>query len=106
MRGEGTLNDLEVRNSFRCAVAVVVLAGIASAFCFGWQRRQNAAQHAAYRGLLYTAAGKGDVILNARTGADEVVNVSIAPDLVVPGYGLVRDHSNGDNRLLSQPATS
>lgn len=62
--------------------------------------------HAAYRGLLYTAADNGDVILNARTGADEVVNVAIAPDLVVPGYGLVRDDSNGDNWLLAYPATA
>lgn len=62
--------------------------------------------HAAYRGLLYTTADNGDVILNARTGADEVVNVAIAPDLVVPGYGLVRDDSNGDNWLLAYPATS
>jgi hypothetical protein len=106
MRGEGTLNDLEVKNSFRFAVAVMVPAGIASAFCFGWQRRQNAAQHAAHRRLLYTAAGKSDVILNARTRADEVANVAIAPDLAVPGYGLVRDHSNSGNWLLSYPATS
>lgn len=62
--------------------------------------------HAAYKGLLYTAADNGDVILNARTGADEVVNVPIAPDLVVPSYGLVADDSNGDNALLAYPATS
>ena len=62
--------------------------------------------HAAYKGLLYTAADNGDVILNARTGADEVVNVPIAPDLVVPGYGLVGDDSDGDNALLAYPATS
>ena len=61
--------------------------------------------HAAYKGLLYTAADNDDVILNARTGADEVV-VPIAPDLVVPGYGLVRDDSDGDNALLAYPATS
>ena len=61
--------------------------------------------HAAYKGLLYTAADNDDVILNARTGADEVV-VPIAPDLVVPGYGLVRDDSDGDHELLAYPATS
>lgn len=61
--------------------------------------------HAAYKGLLYTEADNGDVILNARTGADEVDNVPIAPDLVVPGYGLVRDDSDGDNTLFAYPAT-
>jgi outer membrane protein assembly factor BamB len=61
--------------------------------------------HAAYKGLLYTAADNDDVILNALTGADEQV-VPIAPDLVVPGYGLVRDDSDGDNELLAYPATS
>jgi hypothetical protein len=62
--------------------------------------------HGAYKGLLYTAAGNGDVILNARTGVDEVVNVSIAPDLLVPDYGLVKDDSGGDDALLAYPATS
>jgi hypothetical protein len=61
--------------------------------------------HAAYKGLLYTEADNGDVILNARTGADEVDDVPIAPDLVVPGYGLVRDDSDGDNTLFAYPAT-
>lgn len=61
--------------------------------------------HAAYKGLLYTEADNGDVILNARTGADLVTGVPIAPDLVVPGYGLVSDSSNGDNTLLAYPAT-
>ena len=62
--------------------------------------------HAAYKGLLYTEADNGDVILNARTGTDLVTDAPIAPDLVVPGYGLVRDDSNGDNTLLAYPATA
>jgi outer membrane protein assembly factor BamB len=62
--------------------------------------------HAAYKGLLYTEADNGDVILNARTGTDLVANVPIAPDLVVPGYGLVNNESNGDNTLLAYPATA
>jgi hypothetical protein len=57
-------------------------------FALGGYAGETPLSNAAYRGLLYTAAGKGDVILNARTGADEVANVAIAPDLVVPGYGL------------------
>jgi hypothetical protein len=61
--------------------------------------------HAAYKGLLYTEADNGDVILNARTGADLVTDVPIAPDVVVPGYGLVSDNSNGDDTLLAYPAT-
>jgi hypothetical protein len=62
--------------------------------------------HAAYKGLLYTEADNGDVILNARTGADLVPGIPIAPDLVVPGYGLVRDHSNSDNTLLAYRASA
>jgi hypothetical protein len=62
--------------------------------------------HAAYKGLLYTEADNGNVILNARTGTDLVTDAPIAPDLVVPGYGLVRDDSNGDNTLLAYPATA
>ena len=48
--------------------------------------------HVAYEGLLY-AQGESDsgVILNARDGSDAVDNVALAPDVVVPGFGLVLD---------------
>jgi hypothetical protein len=48
--------------------------------------------HAAYKRLLYTEANNGNVILDARTGADLVTDVSIAPDL---GGVLARGRSVG-----------
>jgi hypothetical protein len=108
------LNDLKVTNSFKPAVAVMVLAGIVTAFCFGWPHGKNAARGTAAqtvaiptaKSAALSAADNGDMILHARTGVDEVVNVSIAPDLIVPGYGLVVDDSDGDDVLLAYPATS
>lgn len=46
--------------------------------------------HAAYHGLVYAQTPRGEVILDAQSGVDKVTNVSIAPDVVVAGYGLVK----------------
>lgn len=57
--------------------------------------RIRPALHAAYEGLLY-AQGDSDsgVILDAHSGADAVDDVAVAPDVVVPGYGIVLDDSD------------
>lgn len=53
--------------------------------------RISPALHVAYEGLLYAQGESAGVILNARDGSDAVDNVSLAPDVVVPGFGLVLD---------------
>jgi hypothetical protein len=55
-------------------------------------RRELPEFHAAYHGLVYASVTRGGVILDARSGRDLVADVAIAPDVVVPGYGLTRDN--------------
>jgi outer membrane protein assembly factor BamB len=64
---------------------------------------------AARSGVVYTDTDNGPVILDARTGEDQVTDLTIAPDEVVPGFGLVLsdDAATGDDLdLLAYPATS
>jgi outer membrane protein assembly factor BamB len=62
---------------------------------------------AARSGAVYTDTDNGPVILDARTGEDRVTDLTVAPDDVVPGFGLVvEDDSFGDDvELLAYPAT-
>lgn len=56
------------------------------------------------KGALYvTAAANGAVILDARTGKDKVTSIAVAPQLVVPGYGLILSERGG---LFAYKATS
>lgn len=60
-----------------------------------WQLPNDAANRTAidvtaiFHGAVYGHVSRGSVILDARTGADVVTDVDIAPTQVVPGYGLV-----------------
>jgi hypothetical protein len=52
--------------------------------------RISPALHAAHKGLLYAQGDSGSgVILDAHSGADAVDDLAVAPDVVVPGYGVV-----------------
>lgn len=45
----------------------------------------------AFHGAVYGYTENGNVILDARTGNDAVINADLDPTQVVPGYGLVTD---------------
>jgi outer membrane protein assembly factor BamB len=57
--------------------------------------------HTAFHGLIYTDGQRTPVILDARTGRDVVSDAVIAPDIVTPGFGLVKK----DHKLYAYPAT-
>lgn len=78
-----------------------------------WQLPDDAAGriaprvNAARNGAVYTYTDGSGVILDARTGEDEVTDLPVSPTDVVPGYGLVlEDNSFGDDADLTvYPAT-
>jgi outer membrane protein assembly factor BamB len=47
--------------------------------------------HAAYHGFVYAWSEHGGVILDGHTGRDLLTGLTVAPDTVVPGYGVVAD---------------
>lgn len=63
--------------------------------------RVKPALHTAFHGLVYTDGQRTPVILDARTGRDAVPDAVIAPDTVIPGFGLVEK----DDMLYAYPAT-
>jgi outer membrane protein assembly factor BamB len=57
--------------------------------------------HTAFHGLVYTEGQRTPVVLDARTGRDAVTDAVIAPDIVIPGFGLAKK----DHTLYAYPAT-
>ncbi|SCL22177.1 PQQ-like domain-containing protein [Micromonospora nigra] len=45
---------------------------------------------AARRGAIYGSTSNGPIILDARTGQDKVTDLSFTPDVVIPGFGIVK----------------
>lgn len=56
--------------------------------------------HTAFHGRVYAEATHTAVTLDTRTGADVTPDTGIAPNIVVPGYGLVTE----DHTLYAHPA--
>jgi outer membrane protein assembly factor BamB len=57
---------------------------------------------AALSGAVYASTDDGAVVLDARTGEDEVTDLTVAPSDVVPGFALVFQE---EERILAYPAT-
>jgi hypothetical protein len=47
--------------------------------------------HAAYHGLVYAEGEHSAVLLDARSGGDLLTDLTVAPDQVRPGFGVVKD---------------
>ncbi|MFE6447495.1 outer membrane protein assembly factor BamB family protein [Nocardiopsis dassonvillei] len=61
--------------------------------------------HTAHKGLVYVEANGVPVILDARSGEDEVAEAKIAPRVVMDGFGLVLDEE-GASETSVHPATA
>jgi hypothetical protein len=60
---------------------------------------------AAWHGLIYGDSNGAPVALDARSGADKVTTLSVAPELVRPGFGVLPDGGLADAPDREYPAT-
>lgn len=66
------------------------------------ESRTRPALRSAFHGRVYASAEHTAVTLDTRTGRDVTPDAVIAPEVVVPGFGLVHE----DHTLYAYPATS